>query len=125
MAAESGRELLILDGTGPVAAGIQTKAVTINNEPVDITSDDDDGFRTMLEEAGVRSAEVSISGVAKDANFITAIQADSHLTLSVVIGNVATLSADWHVTSVAINGETGGAITFDATLQSSGEITVS
>ena len=58
-------------------AGARSKSITINNEPIDITSDDDLGFRTLLDDPAVRSIDMSIEGVTKDDDLITAATASS------------------------------------------------
>lgn len=55
---------------GSAVLGIREKGVTINGEPIDVTSDDDNGWRKLLTEAGEHSVDISISGVTKDDVFL-------------------------------------------------------
>ena len=69
MAAEKGSAFLLKigDGESPVGyttiAGLRTTQMTVNGEPVAITSKDSGGWRQFLSGAGVRSVSVSGAGV--------------------------------------------------------------
>jgi len=106
-----------------VIAGVRTKTVTINGEPIDITSDDDSGFRTLLGDAGTRSIDLSVEGVTKDA-VLRAIVAGSSSQLltdiSVEYPNGDTISGDFYLVNIEESGEYQDAVTFSASLQSSG-----
>ena len=81
MAAAKGRLLQILKG-GVAIAGVRTKGVAINGEPIDITSDDDGGYRTMLDDPGTMSLDLSVEGVTKDDELLQAIAAGANLKLT-------------------------------------------
>jgi len=72
MAAQKGRLFTISvgDGTSPgnftVVAGVQTVGLTINNDPVDITTQDEAPWRELLGDTGMRSMSISGSGIFKD-----------------------------------------------------------
>ena len=121
-----GRALLIKQGSTVIAAGIRTKSVSINNEAVDITSDDDAGWRELLEEPGQKQIDISFSGITKDDTMRDLIMngASAMLeTVSIEFPDGGMLSGDFFFVSLAESGEYKGATTFDATLNSSGEIT--
>ncbi|OAO02643.1 phage tail protein [Sphingomonadales bacterium EhC05] len=69
MAAEKGSAFLLKigDGASPITystiAGLRTTQMSINGEPVAITSKDSGGWRQLLSGAGVRSVSVSGAGV--------------------------------------------------------------
>ena len=69
MAAEKGSAFLLKigDGADPVSyttiAGLRTTQLTVNGEPVVITSKDSAGWRQLLSGAGIRSVSVSGAGV--------------------------------------------------------------
>lgn len=51
MTASAGRQITVhFGGNSPtdLLAGVREKGVELNGEPIDITSDDDDGWRTLL-----------------------------------------------------------------------------
>lgn len=80
MAAHKGRDVLlkISDGTSPgtftTVGGIRSRTVTINNEVVDITTSDEAPWRTLLADAGLRSVNISGSGVYVDDAAIQSVE---------------------------------------------------
>lgn len=48
---------------GVVIASLRTKSLSINNENIDVTTDDDSGLRTLLDEPGEKSVEISADGL--------------------------------------------------------------
>ncbi|MEA3016942.1 MAG: hypothetical protein QOI38_1664 [Sphingomonadales bacterium] len=69
MAAEKGSAFLLKVGNGgnpPVfatVAGMRTTQMSVNGEPVNVTSKDSGGWRELLSGAGIRSVSVSASGI--------------------------------------------------------------
>lgn len=125
MAASSGRELLIKKGV-TVLAGVRTKTVTINGEPIDVTTDDDSGFRTLLADPATRSIDLSVEGITKDATLRAIVagggsQMLSDITVEYPDGSV--IAGDFYLVSVEESGEYQDAVTFTASLQSSGAFT--
>lgn len=133
MSGFNGRKMTInFDGT--VLQGIRTRGFTINDEPVDVTSDDDDGWRRLLPEGGVRSMEIPFSGVTKDEVLIGEIMTAGRTSLKTTVVNLATgtaagvgtpgtLSCESFLASVEVTGEHDGFVEFTGTMQSSGAIT--
>lgn len=72
---------LTTDGTGTMgeayvpAAGLREVSATINGEVVDITNHDSDEWMEKLDEAGIRSASFSGSGVFSDDNIYAKVRA--------------------------------------------------
>lgn len=125
MAASAGRELLIKKGVS-VIAGVRTKTVTINGEPIDITSDDDSGFRTMLATAGLRSIDLSVEGVTKDSTLraiVAGVSSQLLTDISIEYPNGDTIEGDFYLVNIEESGEYQDALTFSASLQSSGAFT--
>lgn len=125
MPANIGRELLVKRGS-TVIAGVRTKTVTFNGEPVDVTSDDDSGFRKLLAEVGQKSIDMSVEGVTKDNDLRSAALSGTSLLLTDVNiewPNGDTLSGDFFMNSVEETGAYNDAITFTSSFQSSGEWT--
>lgn len=120
----NGRELTI-DWDSTTLAGVKTKGVNIQASPVDVTTDDSNGFRTLLPDAGVRALDYDVAGVTTDEVLIAEIfQADGsgdHETLAVNLptGN-GTISGSAMLTNLQLNGVHDGAVEFTASLQSSG-----
>jgi predicted secreted protein len=128
MAALVGRKVTFTPTAGGVAvAGGRTKSITLNNEGIDITSDDDNGFRTMLgDDPALRSLEMSVDGILKDDGLIAlAAQGGSALieAYDLAIPGIGTFSGDFYFGSITLGAPYNEAVTFSATVQSSGEFT--
>ena len=123
MSAESGRKLLI-KRNGNIIAGVRTKGVTFNREPVDITNDDDDGWRGVLAEPGEKQLDLSVGGVSKDDTLRAIAFTDpavlEDMTLEFPDGGL--IAGDFFVSNYSETGNYNEAITFEASFQSSGVI---
>ena len=121
----SGRKLRI-SRAGTAIVGARTDSVTINSEPVDITDKDDQGWRTMLADVGVRSISCEVEGVLKNATLLgIGVGTASALLESceAEIEGIATFTGNFYLQSIALGAEQADAVTFTATLESSGAIT--
>jgi predicted secreted protein len=129
MAAKIGRELLIKKN-GAVIAGVRTKTISYAGEPVDVSSDDDTGFRTLLAETGQEALDLSVEGVTKDNVLRQAALGSGSLMLTDITiefpktGTQAvsgdTISGNFVLASIEESGAYNDAMTFSASLQSSG-----
>lgn len=126
------RDLLIKKGATRIA-GITSKDVAIGKEAIDVTTDEDNGYRTLLDVAGTKTLDMNISGIFNDDGLLN-IAADevSQLLTDITIEfppigsqtTGASFSGDFWLNGTAINGGgPDGAIEFSGTLQSSGEWT--
>lgn len=127
MAAGVGRKLLIKKA-GTDLAGVQNKSIATAASAIDITSDDDLGYRTFLAEAGEMSIDLSVDGVTKDAvlrNLIVNGGTTSQLLTDITINyeNGDVISGDFFLDSHTDNGTYNDAVKFSATLKSSGQWT--
>jgi len=122
MPAASGRDLIIKrDGT--TIASVTSKNFSINNEPIDITTDDDAGFRTLLDESGVRTIDASVEGVYVDDTLLSEAAGASPTLITadtIELPSGATITGSFRLNSIDITGEVAGRCEFSATLQSSG-----
>ncbi len=132
MAANSGRNLKLqrsTDGgtTYTTVAGIRTKSFTIGNEPIDVTTDDSNAWRTLLAEPGNRTVDVSGSGVSEDNTFLALALASTGSVvledMQLLMPNGDTIEMSMFVNSYAETGEYQDAVTFEISFQSSGEPT--
>jgi predicted secreted protein len=129
MAGFNGRELTV-DWDSTTLVGIRTRGLSIAAEPVDVTTDDDDGERTILPDPGVRSAEISVAGITSDEVLIGEILSGvTGRTLSSATVNLpsnlatpGTVVFDAFISAFEITGEHDGAVEFTATLMSAGPI---
>lgn len=122
-----GRDV-ILTVAGQSIAGTQTKGLTCNNEPVDVTDDAAGGWRLVMAVPGLKTVEVPISGVLKNLELIRAFFSTTNsgsqmyaLTLTYSDGSIVT--GDFFLSSISETGESNGAKTFDSTWTSSGVVT--
>lgn len=128
MAAKS-RDLLISKG-GTRIAGIKSKSVPVAKEGIDITSDEDDGYRLFLADPGTKQIDISFSGVTKDAVLRDLLMSDGSPLLTDItiewppIGAELTgaqIEGDFYFNGFTENGgDPAGSLEFSGTLQSSG-----
>ena len=126
MSAATGRALIIKRNSVKIAA-VVSKTISINNEPIDITNDDDAGFRTLLEDSGTRSIDISVEGVHKDDVMLTAAGAVAPVLIDdmdIVFPSGLTISGDFRMNNYEDSGESAGRVQFSATFQSTGAWTV-
>jgi len=130
MPAIVGRKLRLKTGTGVSAVGIicaQSDSVTIANGEIDITDKDDNGYRTLHNDWGVRSIDVSVEGILKDDQLITvATSATGSVLLSdyeLDIDGFGTFAGDFWMNNLQIGAPTAEGVTFTATFLSSGAYT--
>lgn len=130
MAATSGRKIRVKKN-GTNIAGVKSKSLSFSGEGIDITSDDDNGFRTFLAEATVKQIDISVEGVMK-TNVLSdiALQKQDLLLTDISLEFLNTdnsvdftLTGDFYMGSLEITGETADAKNFTASLMSSGEWT--
>lgn len=126
MSAFVGRLLTITrSGTGPgpaVITGKMSKEISINNGEIEITSDDDGGFRTLLEANGVRSIDMSIEGVLKESDMLEAAINDGVIQglYSVDFGSLGTLAGTFQFSNLKLSAPHDGAVKYSADFKSSG-----
>jgi TP901-1 family phage major tail protein len=124
MASEIGRKLVVKrDGT--TVAGVRTKSVTINNEAVDITTDDDTGYRTLLEESGQKQIDMSVEGLTKDDTLIEKATSGTSLieNYTIELPSGATITGSFRFNNLEVGAEYNEAITFTSEFQSTGSFT--
>lgn len=125
MPAASGRALTI-DWDSVTIAGVRTRGYTITNDYVDVTTDDEDGWRTLLSDPATRSMEVTVGGLTKNQILLAEIM-KANITGEPLTVNLptttGTLGGTFLVSSYEETGEHEGAVEFSATFMSSGEVT--
>jgi TP901-1 family phage major tail protein len=135
MAGQAGRGLLVkmdISSTMTTIAGSTSGSISINEETVDITSKDDSGWRTLLAQAGKKSATVQGSGFWLDEATVDAVRAakisgaaqDFEILIPGEAANKAgSFTFSGIITTLELSGEEGGAVNYSFTVESSGEIT--
>jgi len=131
MAAQKGKDLLLKmhDGTNYVTvAGLRSRKIAFNAETVDVTHAESSGrWRELLEGAGVRRASLSGRGLFRDAasdelirqTFFDGLIRD----MQIVIPDFGTIEGPFQIAAFELAGEHNGEVTFDASLESAGELT--
>jgi predicted secreted protein len=129
MAKVAGRKVRIYSGSGagrvPVAGG-RSDSISINNEAIDITDKVADGWRTLLNDASVRSVDITVEGLVDGAGLIgTSLGATTALlgAYELEVEGIGLIAGQFHFSSYEIEGPHDDAATYSMSLQSSGAIT--
>ena len=128
MAGFNGRALTI-DWDSTTLVGVNTKGMSITNDYVDVTTDDDSGWRTLLADPGLRSIEVTVSGITSDEVILTEIMNASitgetlKIDLPSALATPGNLTGTFVVSSFSDDGTSDGAVEFSATFMSNGAVT--
>jgi len=132
MAAEKGSAFLLKVGDGgspPVyatVAGMRTTQMSVNGEPVNITSKESAGWRELLSGAGVRSVSVAASGIFTGSAAETRIKANALAGLlddyELSFESGERLRGRFLLTRLDYAGDHGGERTYGLALESSGAV---
>ena len=133
MSAQNGKDLLIkVDMTSAgqfeTIAGLRATRVSFNAESVDVTSlESQGGWRELLAGAGVRSVNISGSGVFKDAGTDERTRQlffDGETPqFQVIIPDFGIVEGAFQVTSIEYAGSHNGEATYELALASAGLLT--
>ena len=121
MAKQLGRKVTIKIG-GNVIAAARTKNLTINNEPVNVTTDGDDGIQTLLAEPGEKAVSVSVEGLGDQTALVDVALGDDLIEAVEFDYGTFTISGDFFQASYTEGQPYNDAITFTAEYQSSGAV---
>lgn len=132
MAAQNGKDLLIkidMDGTGTFEtfAGLRATRISFNSEQVDVSSlESEGGWRELLGGAGMKSANLSGSGVFKDATTDARAREvffnSELLAYQVIIPGFGTVEGPFQLGSIEYAGAHNGEATYELSLASAGAI---
>lgn len=123
MAAVAGRSLIVRRA-GVVVAGVKSKTVTLNGEAIDITNDDDLGWRALLDDVAVQGVELAVEGVVKSDIFRAAYFAGTFIDdMEIEYLDGAIIAGDFHMANYEETGATEDALVFSCTFQSTGVVT--
>jgi TP901-1 family phage major tail protein len=137
MAKQQGRELLIKIGDGEASetfatlCGLVAKTMTINNNPVDVTTPDCEAPGGVLWtelQNGAKSVSVSGNGFFEDSaaearmNTI-ALSATAVASFQIIVPNFGTFSGPFHVGTFDFSGEQEGGVAYSLSLGSAGAVT--
>lgn len=126
--AYNGRQFTF-DWDDTTLAGVRTRGLTVTNDYVDVTTDDDEGWRTLLADPGLRSLEITIGGVTKDEILLAEIMA-ANVEAKALTANLptslttpGTVDGDFLISSFEQTGDHDGEVEFSVTFMSTGVIT--
>ena len=133
MTVQSGKDLLVkidLDSSGnfETVAGLRATRVNFNAESVDVTSlESSGGWRELLGGAGVKSANISGSGVFRDElvdERVRQVFFDGETPdFQVVIPDFGVVEGPFQIASLEYAGTHDGEATYEMALSSAGELT--
>jgi TP901-1 family phage major tail protein len=135
MAGQQGRDVILKRGNGAspevftAIAGATSTGLSLSNGEVDITTNDEDGVKTLLAGKYGMAGSTSLTGIAKDEATFAGVRTDF---LAGTIGNYqlvipgATGGGTWSfaaaISSLEETGEMDGALTYSISLNSSGAL---
>ena len=126
MAGHNGRDLVI-DWDSVQLVGVRTRTFSITNDYVDVTTDDDSGWRTLLADPGLRSVETTVGGICSDQVLIAEIMkaniSGEPLEIELPTATGAKLDGTFLVSNFEGSAEHDGAYEFSATFMSTGAVT--
>ena len=121
MAKQLGRKVTIKIG-GVAIAAARTKNLTINNEPVNVTTDGDDGIQTLLNEPGEKAVSVSVEGIGDQTALVDVALGDDLVESIEFDYGSFSIIGDFFQASYAEGQPYNDAITFTAEYQSTGAV---
>jgi predicted secreted protein len=127
MAEFVGRKCTITGTSLGLVGAATAKTFSVNNELVDVTSDDDSGFRKLITDAvGKRSLDISLEGIFKDGDILgILLGAETGMsdTFDILFPTIGTVSGDFMFASIELGAPTEEGATFSTSLQSTGAFT--
>lgn len=134
MAAQSGRDMLVkVDSTGTgsyqTVAGLRARRISLDAGLVEVTDADSPGrWRELIEGAGVRRARVTGAGVFKDAAADATVRGiffnGTLRSWQLILPSFAQIDGPFQLTGLDYAGTHDGEVTFELTLESAGQLTV-
>ncbi len=125
--AHSARELTF-DWSSTTLVGVKSRSMGITNDFVDVTNDDDAGWRTLLATPGLRALEVTLGIIVSDEILLTEIMAASVASdtlkadLPSSLASPGNLSGSWLLSNLEYSGDSDGVVELNATFLSTGAI---
>lgn len=123
MSGFNGRAIALLWNSLAVA-GVREKSIKLDGSAVDVTSDESNGWQTLLAEAGENKVEIGISGVTKsDALKADWFAGNRTRAVSITYPDGGVLAGTFYLASYSDKGPYKDATTFEASLMSTGAVT--
>ncbi len=107
--------------------GMRSTGMTINKEQVDITTKDDNDWRQLLAECGIKSMSISLSGAFSDETKLNEMQAEviagTHKNYQITSARGDSFEGPFEIASMERSGEKGADEQYSITLESASDIT--
>lgn len=125
MAGYYGRKVTFEWG-GSAIDGVREKSLTLNGEQANVSSDENDGVRHLLDEDDEFSVDYELSGVTK-SNVLRLAKGNGNIqeTATITYPNGDTISGTFNLGAYSEGQPYNDASTFSATLHSTGDVTFS
>jgi predicted secreted protein len=118
-----GRTVILLWG-GTTPAGVRQKGLKLNGTPIDVSADDDAGWRKLLTLSGEDSVDLDLSGVTKSQNLKSDFMAGNRTkAVSLTYPSGGVLTGTFFMASYEDTGTYKAEVTFTCKLQSTGVVT--
>ncbi|MGE0366934.1 MAG: phage tail tube protein [Phycisphaerales bacterium] len=118
-----GREIDFTWG-GSEILGVRQKGIALAGDPIDISSDEDTGWRTLLGQTSQDQVDISLSGVTKSGvlrrDYFTG---DRTKPVTVEYPDGSVIQGTFVLVNYNETGVYNDAVTFDASIQSTGPVT--
>jgi predicted secreted protein len=114
---------LIIRKDGVAIAGARAKSVRFNNDPIDVTYEEEDGFRHFLDVLDTREVVIGIDGVLSAPHVEQLIRPKIEgelIDVEIEFPDESLIAGDAYIQSLQITGEYRNAVTFSASLVISG-----
>jgi predicted secreted protein len=131
MGAMKGRSVQIYRN-GVLVAGARAKSISISGSPIDVTTDDDDAIRKLLDVPGQLDVTITVSGLLvnsalRDESLETSDRVKStEFRFGGFQGSPANTngySGEFFMSSFSISPEYQGSVPFEATFESADRVT--
>lgn len=131
MAAQTGKLFILSSWDGASAyvdvLSARSTDFTIANESVDVTTKSSNGWRTLLESAGIGSMTATLEGVFEDAAYeqrlVTLAEGNTHNLYEITSNAGQKFSGTFQITSYGRSGTYNGEEAYTLTLENAGVVT--
>lgn len=114
---------IVLLWNSAAVAGCRTKALKLNGEPIDISADDDAGWRKLLTVSKIDSVDITVSGVTRSKTLKTDWFAGTRTrTMSWTDPSGNVVSGSFFMASYSDTGPYNDGTTFEAQFHSTGVV---
>lgn len=115
---------ITLTWNGVTILGVREKDLTLDGKSIDVTSDENSGYQTLLTVPSQKALQWKLTGVLK-TDLLKQDWMSGNYTRSVVITypNGSSISGSFYMSAYDEKGSYKDAVTFDCTLDSTGQWT--